>query len=499
MRKKLLDSIFSDHMVLPADKRFSVGGTTVKGARVMGRIANQEVSTIADQTGSFTLYFDPISDRQGSYTLTVKAEDKTETVSDIRFGKVLMFAGQSNIEFELKDDPSFEGLCKSYIEKDIYFYNVPKIEYIEADGSIIPNDLAVGIWKKISKKNLGEVSAIAFYAACKIMEGMDGREAIGIVDCYKGGTSASCWLPESVLTEDEELYHHFLAPYKQATIGKSESDFSELLDQYQKKVNEHQKNLADYRKQFPDISLSEAKHVVGHTPWPPPMHPRSYLRPGGLFQTMILPLKNITLNHIIWYQGENDTENTQVYEKLLTKLIFSWRELFQDNSLPFTLIQLPGYADGEADTWAQIRSIQQKAVRIPEVHLVSIADTGERHNIHPADKSQAGKRLGELLSEKTYQSTPMLEQAIQAKESLELIFSGCYELSFENDCMIYGRVENSWEQFESKNLTLKGNRLCISLEKEIEAVKYGYENFPVLSIYNEKMYPVAPFYRELKA
>lgn len=151
-----------------------------------------------------------------------------------------------------------------------------------------------------TRDNIGGMSAIAFYASKVLARDYEGP--IGIVDCYKGGTSASCWLPLNLLKESKVLNDHFIKPFEDAILNKTNADFDQEDLNYEKKVKNHQNSLLEYQKKYPEKTLNEVKDVVGHTPWPPPMRPESYLRPGGLFETMILQIKYGTFNNVVWYQ-----------------------------------------------------------------------------------------------------------------------------------------------------------------------------------------------------
>lgn len=132
--------------------------------------------------------------------------------------------------------------------------------------------------------------------------------------------------------------------------------------------------------------------------------------------------------------GENDTENADYYEELLSNLINTWRELFRDKSLPFLLIQLPGYEDGIDNTWAKIRQVQLRAtMKIPYVKLCSISDLGESHNIHPTDKKTPGIRIGNILQENQYAETPGITKMCYEANRLTIIVSHALTLSFKNN------------------------------------------------------------------
>jgi len=59
---------------------------------------------------------------------------------------------------------------------------------------------------------------------------------------------------------------------------------------------------------------------------------------------MVLPLAGYTFRGVVWYQGESDVHfGTSYYKATLPALIAEWRSQFGDPSLPFLIVQLPGY------------------------------------------------------------------------------------------------------------------------------------------------------------
>jgi sialate O-acetylesterase len=484
---------FSDNMVLPANKEIRFGGTVTPYTKVLLSLEKVTIETSADSKGEWSIEFPAHDSSKKAVNIIGKNGNFSQVISNVRFGKVFLFAGQSNIEFKLADEQHFENERKTYQNDDVYFFNVPQIEFVDKiSNKKIPTNLENGKWSLATKDNIGEMSAIAFYAS-KVLA-RDYAGPVGIVDCYKGGTSAACWLPLSLIKESKSLNEHFLKPFEDAISNKTSTDFDQEDSDYEKKVKKHQENLQKYQQNYPEKTLNEAKAVVGHTPWPPPMRPESYLRPGGLFETMILQIKYGAFNNVVWYQGENDTENTDYYEELLRNLINTWRELFRDKSLPFLLIQLPGYEDGIDNTWAKIRQVQLRAtMKIPYVKLCSISDLGESHNIHPTDKKTPGIRIGNILQENQYAETPGITKMCYEANRLTIIVSHALTLSFKNNTQFVVKIKgNKVESLFSAN-NFAGNKIEIDLPQGATSVEYGFVNFPKLGIFNELGLPLSPF------
>jgi len=481
-----LSSIFTNDMVVPFDKSFRISGSTEANVKVIGILKDQCVATYSNSQGSFTLEFHAVN-VQGDDLLRVLSND-TECTRTVHFGQTYLFSGQSNIEFRLKDTLNYQQILNNFPRLKAYYFETPQVEYVSADGHVKPENAGRGKWEKISADNCGDMSAIAFYAAVEMQQN-NPNMIIGIVDCYKGGTSASVWIPRESLRKSSQLSKAYLKPFNDAIGGKTNADFNQEQIQYQKKVEIHNRTLAKFIAENPEVSLSDAKDHVGHTPWPPPMEPTSYLRPGGLFHTMMPVVSPFTFDQMIWYQGENDSDHAELYAELLQLLLNTWRIQLGDDTLLVNLIQLPGYADEPRDAWAMIRQAQlQVANTLQNVRLISIIDTGEKHNIHPTDKAPIGKRIGRFLMDEKAQS-PLPSVSQWTRDRLEIDIKGSRQLKFKGTPVFQGKTnDGEWvsivPSFEKKKLVINGD-YCV--------VKYQYENFPRPTIFNELCLPLAAF------
>ena len=110
------------------------------------------------------------------------------------------------------------------------------------------------------------------------------------------------------------------------------------------------------------------------------------------YNQMVAPLTAYTIGHVIWYQGEANTYIDRNYEKALTKYIDSLREEFNDESIDFTIIQLPIYDYTKAYKTVQRTATEVRAAewnvseRLDNVATVVTIDTGDAVGIHPNDK-----------------------------------------------------------------------------------------------------------------
>jgi sialate O-acetylesterase len=126
-------------------------------------------------------------------------------------------------------------------------------------------------------------------------------------------------------------------------------------------------------------------------------------QPAALFNAMVSPLVNYSIRGMIWYQGESNTGNAVLYNKLLPALIKDWRNQWQQGDVPFLFVQLPNFQDRQylpsESEWAVLREAQLNTLSVPNTAMVITIDIGEWNDLHPLNKKGVGMRLA-LAAEK---------------------------------------------------------------------------------------------------
>ncbi|KAF1685373.1 9-O-acetylesterase [Pseudoxanthomonas broegbernensis] len=125
-----------------------------------------------------------------------------------------------------------------------------------------------------------------------------------------------------------------------------------------------------------------------------------------LYNGMIAPLGRYGLRGALWYQGESNTGEPELYADLLRTLRRDWRERF-GAGLPLLVVQLANYgARPSAPTesgWAQLREAQrQVATEDSDTGLVVAIDIGDAYDIHPTNKQELGRRLARAARHVAY-------------------------------------------------------------------------------------------------
>ena len=396
-------SLFTDGAVLCREKEIRVFGRADRPVQVTlkdrdGRVLAEGKDPGRD--GRFLVTLAPQKAQTGC-TLVIQSGDEKAEAADVAVGEVFLAGGQSNMELQLCNAEEGPELIRSHRDDLLRFYNVPQkaIAGEEHDRAV-----AETRWRRIAPGEGGENSAVAYFFGRKLRERMP-EVPVGIIGCYWGGTSVSCWLEEDVLRSCAEGTR-YLEEYAKSCAGKTMEAWLKEDKVFWDTINAWNAAVADYRKAHPGAEWKEVENACGPAPWNPPPGPGSPFRPAGLAVTMVREAAPATLTGILYYQGENDAGITEKYDELMTLLIRSWREKFRDPELPFLFVQLPMWLDWYAEDcrqWAKIRLAQAKARDVTEnAGMICLLDQGEYGNIHPVRKRPVGERLAELAGKMLY-------------------------------------------------------------------------------------------------
>ena len=132
--------------------------------------------------------------------------------------------------------------------------------------------------------------------------------------------------------------------------------------------------------------------------------------PTTLYNAVVYPLAPFAINGVVWYQGESNTGNPAPYADYLKKMMGCWRNRWQDQQMPFCIVQLANH-DGRQQTgfprpivypeqpvssgWAQLREAQRIVAKADDrAELAVINDLGETVDIHPLRKKEVAERIG---------------------------------------------------------------------------------------------------------
>lgn len=228
-------------------------------------------------------------------------------------------------------------------------------------------------------------------------------------------------------------------------------------------------------------------------------------RPTNLFNGMIAPLRSFALRGFIWYQGEANVAEHQVYLPRFGALIRDWRSLFgaetSDVALPFYFVQLASFEASQ--DWAYLREAQAQALELPDTGMVVTLDIGDPHNIHPGNKREVGRRLALLALHQTYGlevgpvrgPVPTLVQAAQGE--LRVTYGGQAPLTTSNGSadVLGFEVEAADGTLHAATAQLLHNQVDVQVPfvGEARALCYAFSDAPAVNLANTAGLPAEPF------
>jgi sialate O-acetylesterase len=487
-----LNPLITNGVILQANQPVLISGITQANSCVSLILNNENHQTQADDKGNFVFKL-PAYNCGLIGDLKISTENDETTIKNVKFGEVFLLAGQSNIEFKMHQEAHFEEVLKENLEQyDLTYINVPQVEYLDENGKTQPQELKWQDWAKLNKETLGEMSAVGFYMAVEYAKN-NPNVPVGLVACNKGGTSVTAWIDEESLKASPLAQKYVVEPYNQALVGKSQADFDKIALAYKEKAETYYALRAKWVKDHPELTLGQIKEEIGGSPWPPPPTPQIFTRPSGLYHTMFEKILPYSFSSVVWYQGEEDSLYPDMYTDTLPVLQKTWRRDLQSPELPFYIIQLPLFDELKPKSWPGIRQAQLKTALLDKnSHIIVTADTGDKYDIHPTDKTVVGTRLGEIICDKYYENSPYFEVLEKTSDKLVLQAKNAKNLEVKNYQLLV-EVDTIAAKTE-----INQDKLIVEIKNDSKLVRYGWQNAPELSLFNEVGYSVSPFEFKLK-
>jgi sialate O-acetylesterase len=308
---------------------------------------------------------------------------------------------------------------------------------------------------------------------------------IGLIRASYSGTYTQGWISKEIYESDPD----FIDNVHLESNKKYEEDpekYKELYENYKREL----RYAIDNATQMPMPIANEYNFIQFSN--------GGDKQPSFLYNAMIYPLFRLSFAGIIWYQGEGNSVYCEQHRKLFPELIKSWRRGFGDDTLPFIFIQLPRFNPTGGD-WARFRETQEDALVLPNTGMTCTIDTGYYDDIHPHDKKEVGLRTS-LLARKLaykediwfygpkYKSHEILDDKIKIDFDYThggLVLKG--KLGFEicGDDGIYVAAK---AEIDNDSVLVFEERI-----KSPKAVRYAFENFPEICLFNKKGLPAFPF------
>jgi sialate O-acetylesterase len=235
--------------------------------------------------------------------------------------------------------------------------------------------------------------------------------------------------------------------------------------------------------------------------------------PTLLYNGMIYPLLNLSLQGVLWYQGENNVSEAKRYGKLFPTMIQSWRNDFRDPDLEFLFVQLTSFMEmkknPEESDWASLRHAQMEALKLTRTACAVTIDIGDAKDIHPKNKKDVGYRLALPAQKIAYKDTveysgPVLSNIKRMEGKMMLSFDHARSglICTSRYGYVQGfQVAGSDGIYQWAQAKIVGDRVEVSCGKVSlpHHVRYAWaDNAGDANLYNGVGLPAVPFQAEVK-
>lgn len=179
------------------------------------------------------------------------------------------------------------------------------------------------------------------------------------------------------------------------------------------------------RAAHPNVPIGIIQTAWGGTPI------RRHVQGGDIYANHIAPLEGFHVAGVLWYQGCNDSTNEATalaYESQMTLLINQYREVFDQDDLPFLYVQLarwPGYQYTQNVRFAQLSTLNNVGLHNASNVAMTVSldtDKGTSTLIHPLGKDILGARMAAqylAMSEgKAVPNGPLIAHAKHASDGM---------------------------------------------------------------------------------
>ena len=287
--------VFGDNMVLQRELPVAVWGRADPNEAVTVELAGVSVGTKGAADGSWRIDLPPMKEHAAPLTLTVKGPANAVVFKNVLLGEVWLASGQSNMGRTVKVEDRHPAMRLFWRTLEAEGFIPRRDDFAEKDQvgwcESSPESLAAAPPALVRGKPAPrtDYGEVAYFFGRKIHEEL--KAPVGLIWIAVGGSTAASWTPRP-----------------------------------------------DIDREFPFDKPAEGTYLAH--------------KPGLMYQSQLRPVAPLTVRGVIWYQGEDDGRNAE-YAADFTRLIESWRKLWNQPDMPFYFAQIAqtGYAGGMLGVW----------------------------------------------------------------------------------------------------------------------------------------------------
>lgn len=441
--------IFSDNMVLQRNTTVRLWGTAIPNATVSIVTGwNQEQKTVSSASDGNWEVFVKTGDAGGPYNISISSEGVTKTIQNILLGEVWICSGQSNMTMPLSGwGVDLPVEGSAEAIAEAAAYSEIRMFIAGRQTSLEKKDYNTGSWQ-LASANAQGLSAVAYFYALELRKKLG--VPVGMLHISWPGSTIQAWISPEVL----QLY--------------------------------------------PEVNLTISGDLTQRTP-------------TVLYNGMLYPISRYIVKGVIWYQGEDNVGQADLYRKLFPAFVRNWRNTLGQGEIPFYYVQLAPYKyqGSSQNLAAQLREAQLQCLdSLKNIQMITTGDLGEELNVHPAKKKEVGQRLAYWSLLKTYGFSEAPYNQIYTSMCTQKAVSGNkIILSFnntDNGLVLQGDPSTAFEIAGQNNIYYPAGAQITGAQLEVWSdnvpnptqVRYAFKNYCPSVLFNRYMIPVSPFRTE---
>jgi sialate O-acetylesterase len=226
--------------------------------------------------------------------------------------------------------------------------------------------------------------------------------------------------------------------------------------------------------------------------------------PTVLYNGMLHPVVGYGIRGAIWYQGESNKNEYDLYVRMFDRMVREWRNIWGVGEFPFYYCQIAPFNSNGVNS-AFMREAQAKGmITTPNTGMAVLMDANSVYNIHPAKKKDAGERLALWALSKTYGMNNFYRSPeVKSVEKEGRMIIVTFEMFGSNNGLTtYGKeiknftIAASDKRFMKAKAAVAGNKVYVFAPEMAnpEAVRYCFDDTSETEIFtSDSRLPVSSF------
>jgi sialate O-acetylesterase len=470
-----IDQPLMDHMVLQRGHVIRLSGNAIPNTKVQIRLGEKERFTAIAGSDSTWKYLVPAhSSNAIPFSLQFDVPGQTIAFKDLVFGDVWLCAGQSNMEFLLRNEAHFKDQLPIKSNPLIRVYSPTYVGKQVAGKKFSDSMMAClnakgffkGNWQPLDNATAPDFSAIGFYFS-DIVQQRTGIP-VGVINIAVGGSPIEAWMSPST--------------FMNHPLFSKKADANWLVNQ-DLPVWVRQRAMENIGDQSPNFSHA--------------------FQPSFIFEASVKSLMKLPIAGILWYQGESNAQEmdrVEEYAQLQSLMVEQYRMAWKLPTLPFYFVQLSSIdsISYKSQYWPIFRANQLDAyTQGHHMGIVTSMDKGALNDVHPKDKLTIASRLSNWALHDVYgfKNQPTVTVPLKAKyHKQQVVITFSNNLNSGDTTLIKGFSLNGKAEISAK---VEKNKVILFSSEKPQQIIYGFSPYTTANLMDVFGIPVPGFILDL--